>query len=376
MSRFLISCGGTGGHVSPGISIAEGLAARGHEAVLLISMKKVDSRLVEKYPHLRFERMPGSGFSWRPAGMARFAASQVSALRCCMRIVKRVRPDVVIGFGGFTSAPAALAGRMLGIPVALHEANRIPGRAIRLFGRFAQRVYVPLGVRISGVRVAATRHAGIPVRREISRMPSAAARQALGLNPKQKVLVILGGSQGASALNSWARAKLELLASEGIQVVCVTGLGKGTQETVALRTKSGEPVKAIFMPFCDRVAELLSAADLVVSRAGAGTLAELIRCEVPAILIPFPHAASDHQRANASFFERQGGGLVLEEEAMGGLHAEVLDLVFNDWLLRQFRGNLRRMDRSNSLDLMLDDLEEIARRAASSRAGRPARAAA
>jgi UDP-N-acetylglucosamine--N-acetylmuramyl-(pentapeptide) pyrophosphoryl-undecaprenol N-acetylglucosamine transferase len=339
-------------------------------------MKKVDSRLVEKYPHLRFERMPGSGFSWRPAGMARFAASQVSALRCCMRIVKRVRPDVVIGFGGFTSAPAALAGRMLGIPVALHEANRIPGRAIRLFGRFAQRVYVPLGVRISGVRVAATRHAGIPVRREISRMPSAAARQALGLNPKQKVLVILGGSQGASALNSWARAKLELLASEGIQVVCVTGLGKGTQETVALRTKSGEPVKAIFMPFCDRVAELLSAADLVVSRAGAGTLAELIRCEVPAILIPFPHAASDHQRANASFFERQGGGLVLEEEAMGGLHAEVLDLVFNDWLLRQFRGNLRRMDRSNSLDLMLDDLEEIARRAASSRAGRPARAAA
>jgi UDP-N-acetylglucosamine--N-acetylmuramyl-(pentapeptide) pyrophosphoryl-undecaprenol N-acetylglucosamine transferase len=376
MSRFLISCGGTGGHVSPGISVAEGLTARGHDAVLLISMKKVDSRLVEKYPNLKFERMPGSGFSWRPAGMARFAASQVSALRWCVRIVRRVRPDVVIGFGGFTSAPAAVAGRMLGIPVALHEANRVPGRAVRLFGRFAQRVYLPLGVRLPGVRVAAMRHAGLPVRSEIAKLPSAAARQALGLDPKQRVLVILGGSQGASALNAWARSRLEYLASEGIQLVCVTGLGKGEPETVALRSKSGEPVRAIFMPFCDRVAELLSAADLAVSRAGAGTLAELIRCEVPAILIPYPHAASDHQRANAAFFERQGGGLVVEENAMVGLQAEVMDTIFNDWLLRQFRGNLKRMDRANSLDLMLEDLEQLARTAAEARAGARRRTAA
>ena len=376
MSRFLISCGGTGGHVSPGISVAEGLVGRGHEAVLLISTKRVDSRLVEKYPGLRFERMPGSGFSWRPAGMARFAASQVSALRWCLRVVRRVRPDVIIGFGGFTSAPAAIAGRMLGIPLALHEANRVPGRAVRLFGRFAQRVYLPLGVRISGVRAAAMRHAGLPVRSEISRLPSLAARQALGLDPKQRVLVILGGSQGASALNAWARARLEFLAAEGIQLVCVTGLGKGEPESVELRSKTGEPVRALFMPFCDRVAELLSAADLAVSRAGAGTLAELIRCEVPAILVPFPHAASDHQRANAAFFERQGGGIVVEEEAVGGLHAEVMDMIFNDWLLRQFRGNLRRMDRANSLDLMLDDLEGIARGPSAPRAGGRSRAAA
>ena len=192
-------------------------------------------------------------------------------------------------------------------------------------------------------------------------MPAAAARQALGLDPKQKVLAILGGSQGASALNAWARGRLEALASEGIQVVCVTGLGKGAPETLATAArKTGEPVTAVFMPFCDRVAELLSAADLVVSRAGAGTLAELIRCEVPAILVPYPRAASDHQRANAAFFERQGGGLVVEEAALGGLHSEVLDLIFNDWLLRQFRGNLKRMDRANSLELMLADLEEMA----------------
>ncbi len=360
MSRFLISCGGTGGHLSPGISLAEGLVARGHEATLLISMKKVDARLIEKYPHLRFERMPGSGFSWNPVRMARFVSSQVAALRYCLRVVRATSPDVVVGFGGFTSAPAAAAGRMRGIPVALHEANRVPGLAIRTLGRFAERVYLPLGIRIQGVRAAATRHAGLPVRGEIARTPAAAARKALGLDPKQKVVVILGGSQGASSLNAWARSKVEALALEGIQIYCVTGLDKGAAETLVHKSRKGEPVTSVFIPFCDRVGELLSSADMVVSRAGAGTLAELIRCEVPAILIPYPHAASDHQRANASFFERQGGGIVVEQAALGELHEEVVELAFNEWLLRQFRGNLRRMDRSNSLELMLADLEGMA----------------
>jgi len=299
VSRFLISCGGTGGHLSPGISLAEGLIARGHQATLLISMKKVDARLIEKYPGLRFERMPGSGFSWQPVRMARFALSQIAALRFCMALVKSERPAAVVGFGGFTSAPAALAGRIRGIPVALHEANRVPGLAIRVLGRLADRLYLPLGIRVSGVRSAVTRHAGLPVRREIVRMPTETARESLGLDQEQKVVVILGGSQGASALNAWARSKLEALALESIQVYCITGLGKGDQETIIHKSKAGHPVTSVFVPFCDKVAELLSSADLVVSRAGAGTIAELIRCEVPAILVPYPHAASDHQRASS-----------------------------------------------------------------------------
>jgi UDP-N-acetylglucosamine--N-acetylmuramyl-(pentapeptide) pyrophosphoryl-undecaprenol N-acetylglucosamine transferase len=376
VSRFLISCGGTGGHLSPGIALAEGLVGRGHEATLLISQKKVDARLAEKYPHLRFERIPGAGYSWRPARMAKFALSEVSALRRCLAIVRAFRPDVMVGFGGFTSAPAAVAARALGVPVALHEANRVPGLAIRAFGRFADRVYLPLGVRVAGVRAAATRHAGLPVRSEIMRMPVAASRQALGLDPKNKVLVVLGGSQGASSLNAWARSRLEALALERVQVVCVTGLGKGGPETLVHPSQAGEPIRAVFMPFCDRIGELLSAADLVVTRAGAGTLAELARCEVPAILVPYPHAASDHQRANASFFERQGGGIVVEEAALGGLQAEVLELIFNDWLLRLFRGNLKRMDRAGSLELMLADLEELANSRPHSSVDRPMEAAA
>ena len=361
MSRFLLSCGGTGGHLSPGISLAEGLIARGHEVTLLISQKKVDARQVEKYPHLRFLKMPGAGFTWSPVGAARFALRQFQALSFCLDIVRNWKPDVIIGFGGFTCAPAALAGKLRRIPVALHESNRVPGLAIRTLGRFASRVYLPVGIELASVSPECRRHAGLPVRKEIVRRDAEAARRDLGLDPNQKVLAILGGSQGATALNSWVRSNAAFFASEGIQVYCVTGLGKGDAEVLESRSKTGAVVKSVFVPFTDRVADILSAADLVVSRAGAGTLAELVRCETPAILIPYPHAASDHQRANAAFFEQQGGGFMVEQSAMIGLQAEVMDAIYDDWLLRKFRANLRRMDRANHLDLMLRDLEEMAR---------------
>ncbi len=362
MSRFVISCGGTGGHLSPGIALAEGLNARGHQTMLLMSEKKVDARLSAKYPSLRFQRMPGTGFSWRPWPLLRCAASQGHAALFCLRLFRATRPDAVIGFGGFTSAPLVLAGWMSGIPVALHESNRVPGLAIRTLGRLAQRVYLPPGIKAPGIRPVATRHVGLPVRREIIRTPQAAARAALGLDPNQRLLLILGGSQGASPLNDWARRHLASLAAEGVQVYCVTGMGKGTDGTVELRGRDGATVRAVFASFSDRMGELLSAADLVLSRAGAGTLAELIRCETPAILVPYPHAADDHQRANAAYFERQGGGIVVPQTQLGQWQAEVLAVIFNEWLLRTFRGNLQRMDRANALELMLADLEVLARR--------------
>lgn len=359
MSTFLVSCGGTGGHLSPGIALAEGLMARGHSVRLLISRKKVDSRLIENYPQLDFVRVPGTGFSLRPMMLARCAVSQVRGVAFCRRLVRETRPDGVVSFGGFTSAGVVVAARLRGVPVALHEANRVPGRAVRVLSRLAQRVYLPPGIRLANVRVGGMRHVGLPVRKEIRRLPQAAARAALGFDAAQKLLVVFGGSQGATVLNQWVRQEMTTLAAEGVQVCCVTGLDKGQDGVIELSTKTGAPLHMQFMTFCDRVAELLSAADLVVSRAGAGTIAELIRCEAPAVLVPFPQAADDHQRANAAFFERQGAGLTIEQSALGTLRAEVLDTIFNDALLRTFRGNLQRMDRASPLDLMVNDLEEL-----------------
>ncbi|OHE86799.1 MAG: UDP-N-acetylglucosamine--N-acetylmuramyl-(pentapeptide) pyrophosphoryl-undecaprenol N-acetylglucosamine transferase, partial [Verrucomicrobia bacterium RIFCSPLOWO2_12_FULL_64_8] len=357
MSRFLITCGGTGGHLSPGIALAEGLIGRGHEATLLISHKKVDARLIAKYPQLHFERIPAAPFTLRPAGLARFVYQQGAAFLFSARIIRAWHPDVIVGFGGFTTAGIIIVAAMFRRPVALHEANRVPGRAIRLLGGLARRLYLPPGVRMKGVRMPGVRHVGLPVRREIVRLPRETAHLRLGFDPGQKLLVIFGGSQGATALNDWARRRLERLGASGIQVCCVTGLGKGGEEERSLSVKSGPLVKAVFLPFCDDVATLLSAADLVVSRAGAGIIAELIRCETPAILVPYPHSADNHQWANARFFEQQCGGLVLDQQYLADLEREVRDVIFNDWLLRKFRANLQRMDRANSLAFILDDLE-------------------
>ncbi|OIR18566.1 UDP-N-acetylglucosamine transferase [mine drainage metagenome] len=360
MKNFLLSCGGTGGHLSPGIALAEGLVARGHRVTMLISQKKVDARLIEKYPHLRFLRIPGSGFGWSPAKLVRCAATQTRGFASSWHIVRSLAPDCILGFGGFTSAPLALAGVLNGVPVALHEANRVPGRAVRLLSRFATRVFLPPGVELRTARPSAIRHAGLPVRREIVRLPTEASRGALGLFPHGKVLAVLGGSQGAAALNQWVRDELNALLADGIQVYCVTGLGKDVPETIEQRSRGGVPVRAVFVPFCDRMAELVSAADLVVSRAGAGTIAELVRCGTPGILVPFPHAADDHQRANAAYVEQQGAGVVIEQAFIASLRAEVRDTIFNDWLLTKFRSNLQRLERANSLEMMLDDLEAIA----------------
>jgi UDP-N-acetylglucosamine--N-acetylmuramyl-(pentapeptide) pyrophosphoryl-undecaprenol N-acetylglucosamine transferase len=375
MSDILIACGGTGGHLAPGIALAEALIARGHAPTLFISHKRVDARLVEKYPALRTERVPGAPFGLRPDVLARFVVKQSQGLAFSRRYLRATRPAVIVGFGGFTNAGVVLAGRQLGIPVALHEANRVPGRAIRVLSRVADRLYLPPGVRLPGRLGLMVRHTGLPVRREIQRQPRAEARAALGVDPLQRLVVVLGGSQGSGQLNQWVAENAESLAADGIQVWCVTGLGKGEASVREFRSRAGAVVRHWTEPFTDRVGLLLSAADFVISRAGAGTLAELVRCETPAILIPYPQAADNHQLANARYFEQQGGGLVVEQPALSLLRQEVRDVIFNDWLLNKFRANLHRMARENTIETIVQDLEALARRQPQTRYTRHAPAA-
>lgn len=362
MSRFLIACGGTGGHLAPGIALAEALRARGHDVRLFISHKKVDSRLAEKYPHLTTAQVPGAPFGLRPDVLARCVFKQTHGVVFSLKYLAAFRPHAVVGFGGFTNAGVTLAARFLDVPVALHEANRVPGRAVRLLSRFAQRLYLPPGVRLPGRLGLMVRHTGLPVRPEVMRLARTDARAKLGVDPTQKLLVFLGGSQGSSQLNQWVTDNLDALAQEGVQVWCVTGLGKGDASVRELRTKKGEVVRAWFEPFTDRVGVLFSAADLVVSRAGAGTLAELVRCETPAVLIPYPFAADNHQWANARYFEQQGGGLVIDQNALSLLRQEVFDVLFNDWLLNKFRENLHRMAHEDAVATIVQDLEALAQR--------------
>jgi UDP-N-acetylglucosamine--N-acetylmuramyl-(pentapeptide) pyrophosphoryl-undecaprenol N-acetylglucosamine transferase len=368
MKHFLIACGGTGGHLAPGIALAEGLSRRGHRATLLVSRKRIDARLLEKYPQLETVALPGAPFTLRPPGFLRFLWEQARGFFRCRRLVRAVRPAAIVGFGGWTTAAVVLAGALHGVPIVLHEANRVPGRAIRLLGRLAWRVYLPPEVALPGVRPEALRFAGLPVRAEMVRRPRAGACAALGLDPACRILVVLGGSQGAASLNAWARQDLADLAAVGIQVCCITGPDRADATPqvhpgqVFPGQQSGPAAVSpapVFLPFSDDVAGLLSAADLVVSRAGAGTLAELARCRAPAILLPYPFAADDHQRANAAWFARKDGGLVLDQTRLGELSGLVRGLIFDDIRLRAFQAALARLDRDDAVGQMVGDLESL-----------------
>lgn len=358
MKRTLIACGGTGGHMSPGIALAEELCSRGWKVTLLISNKQVDSRLVKKYDQFEYETVDGRPFSIRPDRLALFLVSLTRGFLKCRRLIRSTKPVVVVGFGGFLSMPAMLAGFASGLPTVIHEANRVAGRVTRIVSLFARRIYLPKGVSVKTKRSSRIRHIGMPVRDEIVSFSKSAAKQQLGFDPGQKLLAVMGGSQGAESLNKWVKASLPALAKRGIQVFCLTG-GSGEDQSETLKSSNGKDVTSIFRSFSDDMATVLSAADLVVSRSGAGSIAEMMRCRTPGILIPYPFSADDHQVANAENFEMLGCGLQMSQDYIGNLLDEVMEVLFNEWLLQKFRGNLELADRLDVRSFMVNDLENI-----------------
>jgi len=359
MSRIFIACGGTGGHLAPGIAVAEVLQQRGHDCLLLISQKQVDSRLVEKYAQLKFRTTPGLAFAGGLSQRLKFLFQLFSGFLNSRRLIREESPDLVLLFGGYLSLGLGIAARIASVPVAIHEANCVPGRSTKLLKGLANRIYLPNGVKLRSVPAGIIRYYGYPVRSEIRHILKSDAAQRLKIRLSSKLLVIIGGSQGAKVLNEWVTENFEQMANVGISVYCVTGLGNGSSGTLHAIGNDGSEISATLVPFSDQMGDVLSAADLVISRAGAGSIAEIIRCRAPAILIPYPYAADDHQQANARMHEQQGAGMVLEQERIGELNSEVMALIFNDSLLSTFKLNMARLEAFDSGERIADDLEQL-----------------
>lgn len=359
MRKVLIACGGTGGHLAPGIAVAEALEAQGHSCCLLISNKQVDSALILKYPQLNYVHTPGRAFSGGVLSRLASLWSLCSSYLFSRQLIRTFKPDVVLLFGGFVSVGLGLAARSARIPIALHEANCVAGKTIRLLKRLAQRIYLPDGLRLANIAPKVIRYYGYPVRADIKHQLKVDARRALGVSVHRKLLVVIGGSQGASALNAWVLASFTQLAHAGISVYCVTGLGKSNVSTIDALDSSGNKITATFVPFSAQMNQVISAADLLISRAGAGSIAEIIRCRAPAILIPYPHASDDHQNANARMHEQHGVGLQFSESDLSGLLDETKELIYNDWVLGKFKSNLSRLDRFDSCQRIADDIVEL-----------------
>ena len=313
MSTLMVMAGGTGGHVYPALAVAEHLRAQGWHIVWLATEGGMENRLIaDKHYDVAVIRMSGV----RGKGMLRKLAAPLQVLRACAQswsAMRRYRPDVVLGMGGFAAFPGGLTAWLLRRPLVIHEQNSIAGLTNRVLAHFARRVLAAFPSAF-GARAALV---GNPVRAEITAVPPPEQRFA-GREGALRVLVV-GGSLGAQALNEIVpKALAQLPATSRPQVVHQAG-EKHIAELERHYREAG--VTAETCAFLDDMAARYAWADLVICRAGALTVAELAAVGVASVLVPFPHAVDDHQTYNARYLSDHGAAMLLPQ---GELNAKAL----------------------------------------------------
>ncbi|MDD3327308.1 MAG: undecaprenyldiphospho-muramoylpentapeptide beta-N-acetylglucosaminyltransferase [Zoogloea sp.] len=307
MPTLMVMAGGTGGHIYPGLAVADALRERGWKVVWMGNPDGMEARIVPASGYdvawVRFTALRGKGLLRKlllPFNLLRGFAQALAQIR-------RVRPDVVLGMGGYVTFPGGMMAALLGRPVVVHEQNSVAGLANRVLAGVADKVVTGFpDVLKKGEWL------GNPVRADITAVPPPAARFA-GRSGPLKVLVV-GGSLGAAALNEAMPKALALLAPEDRPLVTHQA---GARQIEALRAGyEAAGVSGELLPFIDDMAARYAGADLVICRAGALTVAELAAVGVASVLVPFPHAVDDHQTGNARFLADAGAAVLLPQTAL------------------------------------------------------------
>lgn len=367
MSRgpVMIMAGGTGGHVFPGLAVAEALRARSVGVVWLGTRRGLESRLVPAQG-IEIEWISIAGLRGKGAGAWLAAPFRLAlALGQALAALRRRKPSAVIGLGGFVSGPGGVAARLTGRPLLIHEQNAVAGTANRALARFASRIYeafpgsFPARLRAECV--------GNPVRESIAALPPPARRFAdrEGARPR---LLVLGGSQGARALNRVLPDALARLDAAARPVVRHQA-GVSVAETEAAYRQAG--VEARVDAFIDDMAEAYGWADFVVARAGALTISELAAAGLGALLVPYPHATDDHQSRNAAHMAEAGAAIAIPERELDAerLARELAPLTGDRARLLAMAEAARRMARPGAAERLADACIELAaRRSARGRA--------
>lgn len=315
VKSVVVMAGGTGGHVFPALAVAESLRARGVRIHWLGTRAGIEAELV---PARQFDMTYLDVSGVRGQGLARLLLAPfkiVRAVVAAMRVLRAVEADCVIGLGGYVTGPGGIAARLLGKPLLIHEQNAVAGFTNRQLSRMATRVLEAFpGAFPASQKVVCV---GNPVRPEIAGLP--APEQRFAARDGALRVLVMGGSQGAVALNELVPAALAILASQ-VELDIRHQAGKKNTEKAAARYRD-VGVKAEILPFINDMAGIYGWADLVICRSGALTVSELAAAGVGSVLIPYPFAVDDHQTANARYLSDAGAALLFSQQ---GLTAEQL----------------------------------------------------
>lgn len=365
--KLVVAGGGTGGHLFPGIAVAEEFLAweKGNEVLFIGTEKGIEARILPRLGfRLEFIAAAGirgkSGFS-RIKGLAMLLYGYAQA----RRILRTFRPDRVLGVGGYASGPVVLAAGGMGLKRFIHEQNAIPGFTNKVLARFSDRIFISLAESeqfFAGGEILLT---GNPIRKEIlaevlrGGEPPAISNAHLSARGEGEDfrLLVFGGSAGAHSINNALVAALPLLSRfrENLTITHQTGENDLAEVRAAYQR---EGFKAETVPFIDNMAGAYRNADLIVCRAGATTVAEVTACGKPCIFIPYPYAVDDHQRRNAEALLKKGAGfMILDRELSGESLARLItDLIGNPGKLEEAGRNAKNLARLDAAQVIVAEM--------------------
>lgn len=363
--KLLIAGGGTGGHLFPGIAVAEEFLARdpANEVLFVGTERGVESKVLPRLGY-RLELIAATGIRGKNIiSQLKGVAGMLYAYSQSRRILREFKPDLVLGVGGYASAPLLLAARGLLIPRFIHEQNAIPGLSNKLLSRVVLKSFISLEESRRFFPQETTLLTGNPLRKQILEQVTPPCSQS-SLPPFGKGgieggfhLLVFGGSLGAHSINMAMAAAAPILAGFGNRLIITHQTGeKDVAEVRAAYEKAS--LTASVVPFIDDMAAAYRQADLIVCRAGATTIAEVTACGKPCIFIPFPHAVDDHQRKNAEALLKSAACFMLLERELnpGSLAGQIKELLDSPELLKQTGENARAVARLDAARVIVDEM--------------------
>ncbi len=363
--RALLVAEGSGGHMIPALQAAMALGRGGISTTVWYARRPQIASLAEALA----VDSGAHGVTVEPvalplgAGLAQRAWSCGQLWRRTRACLDTFAPDVVVGFGGWVSVPVVLAAKTRGIPCLLHEQNAVMGRANRWLSAWADVVAVSFPETAGIARRTSVVMTGLPIREAIGRSSGEAWARRVGLGPRRPTLLILGGSQGAGAINRLMGEGVTLWSAMERQTWQVVHVAGGADAVWVRQAYASAAVTAWVAPFLTDMGDAYALADVVIARAGASTIAELARSGKPAILIPYPHARG-HQRANARLVEAVGGGVIIEESrATPSRLLEAIRQLCADQRLRETMGaRIRALDSQDASARLAEAIRVLALR--------------
>jgi len=357
--RVIITGGGTGGHIYPGIAIAKKLKTKKGAEILFVGSRN----------GLENELVPLAGFNLKTITVRGFRRKlsldtlvtfflMFKGFWEAKQIIKEFKPDVVIGTGGYVCGPVVLAASLSGVPTMIHEQNSIPGVTNRILSKFVDKIAVSF---VDSIRYLPTdkkkiKLTGNPVRAEIFKVTKEEGIRKLNLDPDKNTVLVFGGSRGAKIINDAMEAVIkENLGSNRLQIVHITGKKHYNDYIERLKRQGIDPSaygNIKIEPYIYDMQYAMAASDLIVSRAGAMTIAEITALGKPSILVPLKIAANDHQKINALSLKKKHAAEVIMEEDLTGqvLNNKIKEVIFNEKKLDLMAQNSRKLGKQNATE--------------------------